>query len=270
MRACARVEVAHHLALCDLEHQALGRQPRILQGPRDVADERLAPELARRQVHGDGDVAVDGMRPLPSGGRLAGLPQHLVPELLHQADLLGDRDELARPDEAAFGRIPAGERLERDDPAVAEIDDRLEDDADLVPLEPSLELDGELVPAAHLRVHLRCVPRRAVLPGLLRGVHRDVGVQEQLVGGDPRARERDPDARVEPRLAAVEHDRPLDRLQHARWRRARPPGRRSTRAARRTRHPRAAPRCRPDAPTARRAGRSRRAPRRRPHGRACR
>ena len=46
----------------------------------------------------------------------------------------------------------------------------------------------ELVPAADLRVHLRLVVREAVLAALLRRVHRDVGVPEQLVAASPRTR----------------------------------------------------------------------------------
>ena len=117
------------------------------------------------------------------GGAAARLVEHERADRHDQPGLLGQRDELARRDEAALGVVPAHERLGGDDVAGVEADDRL-------------VLDGELAAvdraagARSLRpwrcriavVHRWLEARPAALAARLGLVHRDVGVADQLAG----------------------------------------------------------------------------------------
>ena len=109
--------------------------------------------------------------------------------------------------------IPAGERLECDEPTRAEVDDRLEVDVDLPSIDCPLERCRELLPPPNLRVHLRRVDRVATLAALLRVVHRHVRVPQQLVRGQGTlAAVRDSDARVHGDLATVDAERLFERF----------------------------------------------------------
>ena len=106
--------------------------------------------------------------------------------------LLGQADERERRHQTALGVLPADERLEPDDPVGPEVDDRLVVGAQLVALEgaPEVALEIEALErlGAHRRVEQREVPGRIALgPD-----HRDLGLAQQLVRGDPArlARER--------------------------------------------------------------------------------
>ncbi len=96
---------------------------------------------------------------------------------------------------------------------MAQVDDRLEHDADLVALERLPEPERELVTELHLCVHRRVVVREAVLAGLLGGIHRDVGVPEELVGGASGRRPARSRCSRDRRLAARKLERPAHRLE---------------------------------------------------------
>ena len=102
--------------------------------------------------------------------------------------------------------IPTGERLDRDHRAGLEVDDRLVVDVDLVALDGPLERGDELLPMPDAGVHLGLVERVTALAAVLRAVHRDVRIPEQLVG---RRRARTPTAI--PTLAWTRHLPAVDR-----------------------------------------------------------
>ena len=110
-----------------------------------------------------------------------------------------------------LGRLPADERLEPDDPAGAELDDRLVVEAELVALLDAAEARraGRSLGRALARAgrKISAPPRGR----LLRRVHRDVGVAQQVVGGLVAAPpEGDADARRDPDQRGVDDRRLAD------------------------------------------------------------
>ena len=156
------------------------------------------------------------VRELPRARLPARLAQHRTADLDHVAELVRERDERSRPDDAVARPVPAGERLERDERPPLEVDDRLVVDAELAALDRPLDGEGELLPLADPRVHLRLVRDEAALPGPLRVVHGDVRVPQQLFRhGDVLATQCDADAGVDRDVALVDDERLLDRLHQA-------------------------------------------------------
>ena len=106
------------------------------------------------------------------------------------AGVFGDGDELGRRDDGAVALLPAHERLEADDIAGLEIEDRLVEQAQLAAIERAVErgLDREAV--GDPLVHRLVVDGQAVAAGVLGPVHGRVGVAQQVLGRRARARAR--------------------------------------------------------------------------------
>ena len=68
----------------------------------------------------------------PGGELRAGGAQGPAADALHQPGALGDRDEERGRDGLVAGTVPAQERLDADDLTAAALDERLEDDAQLI------------------------------------------------------------------------------------------------------------------------------------------
>ena len=119
-----------------------------------------------------------------------------------QAGLLGQRDELAGAEEAARRVLPAHQRLEAGDAAEVEVDDRLVVQDQLVVLDRALELLAAVEPGDGVDVHVVGEDREAVGAGGLGGVHREVGVAQQVVAGVGGG---DADAGAQVQALALEH-----------------------------------------------------------------
>ena len=94
----------------------------------------------------------------PPGGRPGDAPAGTPPAARRarrrdQPGLLGQRDELHGRDPAALGVLPAHERLDGDEPALGEVDDRLVLDDQLAVLDRRFELVAQRVPAQHRVAH---------------------------------------------------------------------------------------------------------------------
>ena len=111
-----------------------------------------------------------------------------------EAGLLCEPDELAGEHEAAVGMLPAHERLDPDDAARLERDDRLVVDVELVFDDSALEVGLERETFEDVLVHRGLVERVAALPLALRAVHREIGAAHDLVRRLAAGVERDPDA----------------------------------------------------------------------------
>ena len=111
------------------------------------------------------------------------------------------------------GEVQRASASKPSDPSVAEVDDRLEDRRDLVPLQRALKRDRELVAAPYPRVHLRLVVGEAVLSEALGAVHRHVRVLQELGRALRRRGRCDADAAVHARLAAPKHERLRERVE---------------------------------------------------------
>ena len=134
------------------------------------------------------------------------------PIVADEPGLLGERQELVRPEQATLGVQPAGQRLEPDDVARRQLDDRLVVGHDLAAVDAAAQLGGGPQGEHRRLVGTRRVRLDAVAPACLGPVHRAVGVAEQL--GRRRARrvvDGVPDARRHVQLGALDVDRLADR-----------------------------------------------------------
>ena len=113
----------------------------------DRGDQRVGGELARghvdRKRQQPGCVG-GGDRREVAGGMAEQADQQLGP----RAGLLGDRHEQLRRDRPALGMVPAGENLDRGDPARRDVDDRLVVEGDLVRLQRRRQFAADLGPVA--------------------------------------------------------------------------------------------------------------------------
>ena len=108
--------------------------------------------------------------------------------------------------------MPARERFDGHHAVAGEVDDGLVVDVDLAQPDRSLERGDGLLPPADALFHLRLVRGNLPLAGLLRVVHRNVGVADELVRGRRGGREGDADARVHRHLLPLHAERLAERL----------------------------------------------------------
>jgi hypothetical protein len=120
--------VGHQHRLGDLELEQLGVDLVLGEQARDLDRELGVEERARGQVDRDRELE-PGVAPLPD--LREGGVEHERGQRRDQAGLLGDRDELAGPDDPELGVVPARERLGADDAARAQVGLRLVVEADL-------------------------------------------------------------------------------------------------------------------------------------------
>ena len=143
----------------------------------------------------------------------AGGAQHPLPDLLDQAGFLGDRHEIGRRDHAAHRMPPAQQRLAAGDLVAAQIDLRL-----IVQLERALrqrraQIRLQLAAMIGLLLHRRVEEAIGSAAGRLRGIHREIGVLQQIeqIGAVARG-DRDADAGVAGKLMAMAVERRPQRL----------------------------------------------------------
>src|SRR5581483_11134659 len=101
---------------------------------------------------------------------------HPAPDRDDEPGLLRNRDEQVRWNDAPAGAAPAEKRLDTGDRLGSQVEGRLVDEEELLPLDrlPEIHLEPEMVLA--VRVHARLEQDVAVAAGLLRAVERRIGV----------------------------------------------------------------------------------------------
>src|SRR3954463_15982055 len=157
-------------------------------------------------------------RPVRGSARhLRSLPACLVQnpaaEVDDQAGLLRERDEVEWHDEPAPWMRPAQERLESDDAAARELDDRLVVDDELVAFDRAPQVGLDLEPLDDRRMHARLERRvGAALAGALGAVHGHVGVAQEVLRVVLAVR--DPHARADEHLAPEHGERLAERGDH--------------------------------------------------------
>ena len=184
----------HEPALGDLEGERRGRQARLVEDRPDRCDEVVLLELAGGQV--DADLEVGELEPeLPFARLAARLAEDPATHRHDVAGLLGQIDELHRHEQRPIRELPADERFEPDDGPGRELDDRLVVEAQLAALVDAAEEGSEVAPRRRLRPERGTEELGPAARRGLRGVHRDVGVAEEVVGRlAVGAAERDADA----------------------------------------------------------------------------
>src|SRR5262245_40295612 len=135
-----RLAVVHQHALGQLDHEAARVDARDAEGLLHVGADVGLRELDRGDVDADADLAALGQVRLPDLHLAAGLRQHPAAERDDLARLLRDRDEFARADHAALGVLPADERLDAEQVARVQLDDRLVEQQELAALERLADL----------------------------------------------------------------------------------------------------------------------------------
>ena len=168
-------------------------------------------QLARGEVHVQGDRLARGDLLLPQSNLAAGFSDRPLSEGHDQPALLGQRDELHGRDQAAARVLPADECLDAGKPARLEVDRRLVVEDELRLLEGRSELRLHLDPSDRVGVHLRIEER---VPAFLGAgpVHRHGRVAKKVLGRLVAAdRHGDADIRLEIDLRAGQLDRPAQR-----------------------------------------------------------
>lgn len=123
--------------------------------------------------------------PLPDPALAAGLAKHPPAEWQDQARLHGERDELRRWNQAALRVLPAHQRLQADDPAVRQAHDRLIVHRELLALDGTAQFSLQREARHGAGVHTRVEHGPAGLAPILGGIHRHVGLAQQLGGTLP-------------------------------------------------------------------------------------
>ncbi len=139
-------------------------------------------ELARREVDVDaqGDAVAVGLT--PGAGLAYRLLQDPAAQRDDQAGVFGERDEAVGAQDAVLRVQPADEGLGAAHAAVAEVDQRLVLDEELVAVQGSGQGRGEAVAGDRSGVGLRVGEFEAVAARRLGPVHRDVGAAQHLRG----------------------------------------------------------------------------------------
>ena len=195
----------HRLGDFDLE--PLWRQARGGECARDPQRQRRRLQLDRRDVDGQPDMR------RPAGGLGTGGLHDPVAEFVDQPGVLGNRDELRRGNHAAFRMAPAQQRLAARHLAAREIQQRLvvEFEAAIGQCLAKILLHGE--PRLGAGVHGRFEEPMGPAATGLGGVHREVGVLDQLIEfGAVLRRQRDADAGIGREMMAETVVRLPDRL----------------------------------------------------------
>jgi hypothetical protein len=143
------VGVRHGRGLGDLDHHVVRVDGAGAKLRDQLLGEPRGPELARREVEPDAEV-----EPIGGPGRTLTreLGDHPVADRFDQPELLGERDELPRREQAAAGVTPSNEGLERLDHPRLDVDDGL-------PVEhPAIVLHGFAQPGGERQLVHRVVP----------------------------------------------------------------------------------------------------------------
>ena len=167
-------------------------------------------ELQRREIDRHA-------HPFGPGGRVAAsLPQNPGADLDDETRFFGDRNEDARRHHSPLGVAPADQRLQRDDRAIAGVDDGLIVDDKLLSRERLSELLLDLAFFDQRRLHLRRVGNRSAAGGRLGLIKSEIGAFEQVDGRARVARRRgDANAGADGDPMAFDYERPLHFVENA-------------------------------------------------------
>ena len=139
-------------------------------------DDELGTDLKRREV----GRYLDLLGPL--GELRADCAQHPAPDRDDQPGLLGDRDELIGRHQSALGVSPAQQRLEPDHALVAQLDQWLVVQLELVALDGVAQVALDRHPLDQAAAQSDVERLEAPTAELLGAVHRSVRVAQQLIG----------------------------------------------------------------------------------------
>ena len=166
-------------ALGQLQFESLRIGATAVQAAQHQIDKLRRVELACADVHRQAQVG-RGRVLRPQQQLCAGRLQHPLADAPDQAGFLGQRNELARGDDAALRMDPAQQAFGASDLAL-QIDLGLEIQLELLLLHGLTQLGLECGAFGHRRLHGRIEKAQRVAPGALGLVHGQVGLLEQVV-----------------------------------------------------------------------------------------
>ena len=143
---------------------------------RPLARDALACLAERLYAMREGNLSVPAKRRLP-----AGLFKYPSADRYDQARFLGNAYKFIRGDEAVFRVTPADKGLEFANIARLELDDRLVEDLEFAPLDRMSQIGLDLQKVHIPNVHFAVEYLVSGLPGLLRPVHRGIGVAQEVL-----------------------------------------------------------------------------------------
>ena len=196
-------------ALGELEHEPPRREAGAPEHVLDDADQLVRAQALAAQVHvhgGVGRVAVLLAPTRPPSRHACSSTARSMPGIVPVASAAGTNVD--GREQAVARVVPAHERLGGDDLAGADGDDRLVVGDELAGVQRGEELVARRRLGQRVRVHVRRERAHLALAGLLRAVHRDVGVAHQVVGvhAGAGARGGDADRRAHPARLAGDRD----------------------------------------------------------------
>ena len=185
-RECVRdrVDVLEGVVFGDFQPQPFGRQSCLFQGRGDLANQVTSVDLPCRRIDVDPDRSGFGAHSRPRLQLPTRLPQDPLPNGRGDPRILGQRQELVREQETVAGMIPAHERFDGNDPAGAQVDDRLKVQTQLVPLDGPAQSGLQVQLPQGVDVHAGVEDHGGGLAGGLGPVHRRVRVAQQIAGVD--------------------------------------------------------------------------------------
>ncbi len=174
------VGIAHDVALGDLELQGAVGQPGLAQDAGDFRHQVVAVDLPGGQVDADRQLPRRAVAPAPFRQLLGRGLDHMGADLVQQAHVAGERQEVVGHDQAPARMAPADQGLEAGDGAVRQTHDRLEKGADLAALQCAPEVALQREPGQAVALQARAVSRRAAAARGLGRFHRQLGAPQQL------------------------------------------------------------------------------------------
>ena len=169
-------------------------------------------KLACRHVHRNTEAR--GAARVPRDELLAGAAEDPLADAGDEADVLGERDELARRQDPFLRVLPANERLRADRLTGREAEDRLVVEDELAAGQRAPESALHRRAFLRLLLHPLCEELKAVAARLLRAIHRGVDVRDEHLGVLAVAREEtDADGRLDEELPFLDQERLRDHLQ---------------------------------------------------------
>src|SRR5487761_1560470 len=186
-------EVTHQGTFGDLEDQVRRLESGLEQRETDTIANRAVRNFARREIDTHQEVGRSDPLTLPTASLGARLGEHEPVDVVDEADLFGEGDERDRLKKSTRRMLPAHERLETHDRTGDQVEDRLVVDAQLLGQHRSSHVVLELETLHDRDMHLVPELLDAVLTLLLRQVHREVGVAQELIAGVTRQTESDAD-----------------------------------------------------------------------------
>ena len=185
-----RVVLFEEHAFGDLQREYAGVEAVFNKDLVDHFCKVLIVQLAGGHVHAHAELVGIGVAPSPAAQVGAGLVEHPPPQGDYEPGLLGDRDELRREQNAPFRMVPTCQRLNADDPSVAQLDDRLVVHQEFAARDRLLELGSLLHPHEHRLMETGLVEPEGALSRILGGIERQIGFSKEVGGVTVRVRPR--------------------------------------------------------------------------------